>query len=36
MATCFDIFIYAIISPADIEVNFKLRCAKWDTMHCFN
>jgi hypothetical protein len=27
--------IYAIIRPVDIEVNFKLHCAKWDPMHCF-
>jgi hypothetical protein len=30
MATCFGVFIYAIIRPADIEVNFKLHRAKWD------
>jgi hypothetical protein len=36
MATCFGVFIYAIIRPADIAVNFKLHCAKWDPMHCYN
>jgi hypothetical protein len=36
MVTCFGIFIYAIIRPADMEVNFRLHCAKWDPIHCFN
>jgi hypothetical protein len=34
MTTCFGVFIYAIIRPADIGVNFKLHCAKWDPMKC--
>jgi hypothetical protein len=28
MATCFGVFIYAIIRPVDVEVNIKLHCAK--------
>jgi hypothetical protein len=38
MATSFGVFIYAIIRPANMEVNLKLHCAKWDPdpMHCFN
>jgi hypothetical protein len=27
MATCFCVFMYAIIRPADVEVNLKLHCA---------
>jgi hypothetical protein len=26
MATCFDVFIYAITRPADTEVHFTLHC----------
>jgi hypothetical protein len=33
MSTCFGVFIYAIIRPADMEVNFKFHCAKWDPLH---
>jgi hypothetical protein len=35
MATCFGVFIYAIIRTADIEFNFKLHCAKWDPMQYY-
>jgi hypothetical protein len=31
----FQCLMYAIIRPVDIKVNFKLRCAKWDPMHCY-
>jgi hypothetical protein len=36
MTKCFGVFMYAIITPVDIGVNFKLQRAKWDPMHCFN
>jgi hypothetical protein len=35
IATFFGVFIYAIIRPADIEVNFKLHCVKWDPLQGF-